>query len=277
MDNGYGLKQFTPRRRNRKSVEPLSGEKMALVIVGLIIVALFLGTKFITKFNGTQDKAVTLAYSEYYYPSETTDLYAARRLMNAMTEAQKFKCPNTSLRMAYNLINVNSSTQSKVSVAYELTTKGYLKAVDDVTNNANSATSGTMKMTDLYYFPEPASDMYYPLIAPFNFNFRTANTDGSTITIESEDKTMVITFDNVLCWFCGMKGTNVNYEDLVNHRSHGDVVGDSANSSVTSGSAGCIVGFGGQNTTVRFECLNSEGVMSSASWDTLCNAPPTKK
>lgn len=271
MGNDYGLRQYTPRRH--KKMEPLSGGKLALVVIGVIVIILFVSIKVINKFNGTKEKVMTLAHTEYYFPSETTDLYAAKRLMNAMSTAQKYKCPTTELVTAYNIIDTPNPTVGKKTAMYELTTLGYLNQEGDLVDEAQATTSNGCKFVELYNFPQVTGTMYYPIVAPFAFEFVNANTtdDGSEIIIQTTDGSAKIIFKDVLCWFCGMDGATPTYEDLANHKSHGNVVGNSENSSIKTGSEGCIIGFGGMDTKIEFYMKDNTGTLTQTSWSKFYN------
>lgn len=103
----------------------------------------------------------------------------------------------------------------------------------------------------------------YEIIAPFNFVFANNNTsDDGCIIIYSVDNKVKITFERVLNWFCaGYPGEDYTVNsDWENHgkesNPHYCIYGSSANSKITNGTAGDVIGYAGPDTTVRIQAMS---------------------
>lgn len=109
----------------------------------------------------------------------------------------------------------------------------------------------------------------YEIVSPFTFKFQNVNNSGTLdnqeIIIVSTDGKYRITFSHVANWFCaGEPGEPSDYEkdnvdsSWLNHM-HQTIVGNSGNSKVKNGPAGMIIGYGKDDTTVKFEKKNNSG------------------
>ena len=256
MDNGLGLKKFDGLKRSRR-MEPLKGGKAALAALGILVILVFLGVSAVNKWNGNTEKTVTLDYTACYYPSEKADLYSAKKLMLALQKSQNSSCPRTTLGIANDTMSITEglSETGRDLLSIHLTTKSFIsKDIREENNPVNKNvynTSDSVKLAELYSVDNVD---YFPIIAPFSFDFLNANTsdDGKTIAIRSSNGKVKIVFKNVVGWFCATDKSSPSKADIESHISHGTVVGASPNSNVQSGSMGALIGFADEETTVEF-------------------------
>lgn len=103
----------------------------------------------------------------------------------------------------------------------------------------------------------------YEIVAPFNFVFANNNTsDDGCIIIYSVDNKVKITFERVLNWFCaGYPGADYTVksgwsEHGKDSNPHYSIYGSSANSKISNGTAGDVIGYAGPDTTVRIEAMS---------------------
>lgn len=115
----------------------------------------------------------------------------------------------------------------------------------------------------------PKPNVVYEIVAPFSFKFENVNNAGTNdnkhIVILSADGKYRITFNKVANWFCaGSDGKPSDYENSGNNASwlrhvHQTIIGNSSNAKVKGGSAGCIIGYGYDDTTVIIEEIGNGG------------------
>ena len=242
MADGY--RKFEGFKR-RKAPVKLGGAKAALFTIGLIIVGIYMLRVSTNKWSGKTEDSINLDIYECYRPSKEADLSNAKRLVEAMKKEQASECPKTFLSTPVGVVNYGSEFTRHFVTGNVL--DGEAKIIGN-TSNANPVvgTGGTYDMKEAYH-------NCYPLIAPFDFTFLNANTDGNTIIIASKDNSYRVTYENVLGWFCA--SAILDADAVSNHTSHGTVVGQSPNSYVQNGYAGNLVGFGNQKTTIKCEKL----------------------
>lgn len=237
-----GFKKFTGFRR-RKAPVKLSGVKSALFTVGLILVGIYFLRIGINKWTGITEDSVTLDIYECYRPQKEANLANAKKLIDAMKKEQVSSCPKETLSTPMNITNYGDSR------VYHIVTSN-LVAGDISDDDSRLVDIEPKNICNKYNIIETYQECY-TLIAPFDFKFVNANTDGNTIVITNKQNNLRVTFSDVLGWFCS--SAILDPASVKNHTSHGTVVGNSPNSYVTSGYAGNLIGFGDKNTSILCE------------------------
>ena len=283
------LKKYTGRRRTNPV--KLQSSKAAIAGLGIVVTCIFLARSFIYEHSGKEDKSVTLAYSDYYQPSNSESNQDVMKLVEALNKMNNLTCPTTRLRAAAKTLVLNdvSGTDRAWSspAQYFITSSLYVNA-EDVNDPKSPGTaipwwkylanveiptddtkveevneywkgwtrSGNVAFYNLFKGNTTAMDDtgYVPIVAPFSFKFVTANTDGNDIVIISKggDTKLKIEFRNVLAWFCAAPSEgNVLYSKLEEHTAHGTPLGEGEESYVQEGFAGALIGFADEETTVH--------------------------
>lgn len=289
------MKKYTGDRRRTNPVK-LSSDKMLLASIGVIIACIFLIRSMSYSWSGKEEKSVTLAYSDYYQPSDENSNQDVLKLVEALNKMNNLTCPTTRLRTARGIITVGRGTVNPDDghAKFFFITDSYVdveRGLSDHQTSSNwvfddwdsrpitsdgtsskgwSSSDKDVKLWQLFEMRDDTDADFTTIVAPFNFKFLNANTDGKKIVIVSTNTTgnkFRITFDNVLAWFCATpEEGEITHSILEAHTAHGTPLGLGEQSYVQAGVAGQIIGFSDEDTTVHVE------VMTSTGWETTCVA-----
>lgn len=260
--------------KRRKAPVKLGGIKAALFTLGLVIVGIYLLRMSVNKWTGVTEDSVTLDIFECYRPSKEADLANAKKLIEAMKKEQASACPKETLSTPMNIVAYGDSRVYHLTTG-NLVSGGLEGKASDFKNplsvnpmymcGTHGTEAGIYKIADTY-------EHCYTLIAPFDFKFINANTDGSTIIITNKAGTLRVTFSDVAGWFCA--SAILDPESVRAHTSHGTVVGNSPNSYVQGGYGGNLIGFGDYDTKVQCHQL-SDGTWNPITLARLLEAAST--
>ncbi len=107
----------------------------------------------------------------------------------------------------------------------------------------------------------PADDNVWPVLAPFTFDFVNNNTDNDKrIIIVSGDRSVRMTIDNAVNWFCAGPYPETENEVWLDHgQNHSSIFGASKNAEIRGGSSGTIIGYVNANSKIIMEVETAKG------------------
>lgn len=222
----------------------------------------------------------------YYIPKDTINQnMSAAEQYQLLLGGRTIQCPQTSMTATKDNLDLSklftSYSHSRYGVSRFFLTKSVIGTgdtvtkLDDIGNVINQCDTVLEGQVSLVSFIKDASNVpeYAEIVAPFSFVFGSTNTvDKDKIVIYNGAQTCRITFNNVANWFCaGTYGTTTTAgsgteEDQVDWTKHGNyhhtVIGNTKAATITSGSAGDVIGYArlragnGALTTVSIEVLD---------------------
>lgn len=257
-----------------------------LAFIGFIILCV------IYVFNVNPERYTnTFNVGDYYAPNSVNSAQNAAEIYQDLSGGRRVTCPQIELKMSDNDISYLSgiylSTEvnkynnicffinfNDLGVDNTVVTKsGFideLNLIDSAVNNKKGVLIGNL-IKDFSESTTPNME----IVAPFKFIFNNINTTdlNNKIEIINSSGNCMITFENVVNWFCaggpGTESENNENTDIIpedwNNHQHNSIIGNSANAVVTGGQAGQVIGYANASTKVTIYCRDT----ASSSWEEI--------
>jgi len=247
------------------------GDRIKLVIA--ILSAGLIAFIILKNYPGKIKKMTTT--EDYYVTEETVERGTSDgSSYYAMNSNGRLQCPGldntspkgSSLNVASLRNNANQWLITKMPFTRETLNFKYVSVTKDTVAQLDIKQGGKGTITDIVDSPTlPLEGGYYEIIAPFSYSFLNTNLDDSksnTIIIKNANGTCRMTVENAANWFCaGTVGTETVYTNTSDtapkswaehSQKHMTKIG--ASSTVkSSGSAGELIGYGDNDTVIKFE------------------------
>lgn len=265
--------------------------KDKLLLGGAVLCAIIIFVVFAAnKANSDPNQFTT---GSYYTPRNTTKVGANEgNSWSNFANGNKLECAgiaNTNAECTP--ISINGATKYKIIQYFPLTMEelglttnvATMNTIQSVLNLQDVAGSKLGDSTGCQLVPMHSvtdgsnKGDYYEIVAPFAFTFDCSNVDEDrrSITIVSSNRQVKLRLDNVANWFCaGPVGTETVYmnagDDVtcewIDHgEHHATIIGSSKNADKSGGSAGDLIAYGNDETTMTLMVVEN-GQWVTKSW-----------